>query len=183
MRILLLALLATVPVSALAADWQTAPDSSLGFVASAQGERFEGRFGEFEARIRFAPETLDGAEFDVQISLASADTRNAERDELLPEADFFNVGKHPQARYRATRFEALGGDRFRALGELTLRDVTREVALDFSWQTGADGGARLEGEARLSRLAFGVGSGEWADTSVIADEVQVRTQLNLRAAQ
>lgn len=167
--------------SAQAADWKTQPDSRLGFVASAQGERFEGAFGQFEAAIRFDPDDLAGAEFDVRIRPGSVDTQNAERDELLPEPAFFDVDAHPEARYRASSFEALGADRFRALGELSLRGHSEPVALEFSWQRGEDGSARLEGEARLSRLAFGVGSGEWADTSVIDDLVTVRTLLILRA--
>lgn len=182
MKSLISVSLLLLPLGLAAADWHTMPESSLGFVASAQGESFEGRFNEFDARIRFDPAALAGAEFDVRIVLASVDTQNAERDELLPQEDFFNVAASPEARYRAARFEALGGDRFRALGELTLRGVTAPVALDFSWVAGEDSSARLEGEANLSRLAFGVGSGEWADTSAIDDAVLVRTRLDLQPA-
>jgi polyisoprenoid-binding protein YceI len=177
----LVLILACLAGSASGADWKALPDSRLGFVASAQGERFEGAFGQFEAAIRFDPDDLAGAEFDVRIRPGSVDTQNAERDELLPEPAFFDVEAHPEARYRASSFEALGADRFRALGELSLRGRSEPVALEFSWQRGDDGSARLEGEARLSRLAFGVGSGEWADTSVIDDQVIVRTVLVLRA--
>lgn len=171
-----------LPLGLAAADWRTTPESRLGFVASAQGEPFEGRFNEFDARIRFDPAALDAAEFDVRIVLVSADTQNAERDELLPQEDFFNVAASPEARYSATRFEALGGDRFRALGELTLRGVTAPVNLEFSWVAGESNSASLEGEAKLRRLAFGVGSGEWADTSTIDDAVLVRTRLHLQPA-
>lgn len=182
MKSLIAASLLLMPLCLAAADWRSTTDSSLGFVGTAQGESFEGHFGEFEARIRFDPAAPDSGEFDVRILLPSADTQNAERDELLPQQDFFNVAASPEARYRATRFETLGGDRFRALGELALRGVTAPVTLDFRWVAGEANSARLEGEATLSRLAFGVGGGEWADTSVIDDEVLVRTQLTLQPA-
>ncbi len=181
MKSIVAASLLLLPLGLAAADWRATPESSLGFVGNAQGESFEGRFHEFEARIRFDPAALDAAEFDVRIVLASADTENAERDELLPQQDFFNVAASPEAVYRAADFESLGGDRYRALGELTLRGVTAPVALEFSWLAGEGNSARLQGEAKLSRLAFGVGGGEWADTSVIDDEVLVRTQLDLQA--
>lgn len=182
MKLLIATSLLLLPLGLAAAEWRSSPESSLAFVGSAQGESFEGRFGDFEARISFDPATLAAAEFDVRIVLASADTQNTERDELLPQQDFFNVAASAEARYHATRFEALGGDRYRALGELTLRGVTEPVALEFIWASGEGRSARLEGEARLSRLAFGVGSGEWADTSVIDDEVLVRTRLDLQLA-
>jgi polyisoprenoid-binding protein YceI len=182
MKSLIAVSLLLLPLGLAAADWRTTPESSLGFVGSAQGESFEGRFNEFDAHIRFDPTALDTGEFDVRIVLASADTQNAERDELLPQEDFFNVAAGPEAGYSAASFEALGGDRFRALGELTLRGVTAPVALEFSWVVGEGNSARLEGEAKLSRLAFGVGGGEWADTSVIDDEVLVRTRLALQLA-
>jgi polyisoprenoid-binding protein YceI len=171
-----------LPLASTAAEWRVDPaESRLGFRAEAQGEAFDGRFARFEARIRFDPAALDAARFEVDIALDSVDSRNSERDEMLIEPEFFDVSAERSARYRATRFEALGDGRFRALGELTLRGVTRPVPLDFTWQA-ATGGATLEGSAELDRLAFEVGSGDWADADVIAHAVQVTTRLVLRAA-
>ena len=92
---------------------------------------------------------------------------------------FFNSGKAPTARYRASRFRALGGDRFVAEGQLSLNGITRPVALAFSWS----GGPRpvLLGSANLRRLEFAVGTGEWADTALLPDAVRVRTRLLLAA--
>ncbi len=179
-RTALIALAAAFTLPLSAAEWTMLPDSRLGFVASAQGESFEGRFARFSAQIRFDPAALEGAAFEVTIEPGSVDTQNAERDELLPAPDFFDVGTHPQARYRATRFEDLGAGRYRALGELSLRGTTQPVALDFAWVEDGAGNAQLQGEASLSRLAFGVGGGDWADTEMIDDAVTVRTTLQLR---
>ncbi len=165
---------------ATAADWDTRPTSRLGFEASAQGESFAGGFTRFEARIRFAPEALAGSRFEVDIDLASVDSQNEERDEMLADPAFFDSAAVPAARYVAEGFVLLDDGRYRAEGTLTLRGVTQAVPLVFSWRQ--DGGtATLAGEATIDRLAFKVGEGEWADTEVIAREVRVSTTLELEA--
>jgi polyisoprenoid-binding protein YceI len=168
--------------TAVARDWSVEREqSALRFAATAQGEEFEGRFQRFSASIRFDPADLDSSRFEVDIALASVDSMNSERDEMLAEPEFFDTRRQPTATYRAERFEALADGRFRADGTLSLRGVPQPVPLDFTW-TETGGSAVLEGSATLDRLAFGVGSGEWADTDAIAAQVQVRTRLQLNAA-
>jgi polyisoprenoid-binding protein YceI len=177
----LAALLAASAVdAAVAAEWRVLPGSSLGFSASFEGEAFEGRFAKFSPRIVFDPRQLSGARFDVGIELASADTKNDERDEALRGNGFFNSRKTPQARYLATRFRALGGNRYVAEGTLTLNGISKPVALQFSWTPGAQ--TVLAGSATVKRLDFDVGTGEWSDTSELPNEVRVNTRLLLAAA-
>lgn len=164
------------------ADWTLQPEgSSLRFSGVAQGEKFEGRFAEFAPKIRFDPAALDAARFEVSIKLASADSRNQERDETLAGADFFDVANYPEARFVATEFAPREDGGFEARGALELRGTRQPVTLVFRW-TPAGGGARLEGEAKLDRTAFGVGGGDWADPEMIAHEVEVRTTLVLAPA-
>jgi polyisoprenoid-binding protein YceI len=167
------------PAVAAATAWRVLPGSTLGFTATYQGEDFEGRFARFTPSIVFDPAHPESGRFDVAIQLASADTRNEERDEMLRGEGFFNSGKTPAARYRASRFRALGGGRFVAEGQLSLNGITRPVALAFSWS----GGPRpvLAGTATLKRLEFGVGTGEWTDTELLPDTVRVKTRLLLAA--
>lgn len=165
--------------AAFAADWVVQPGSTLGFSSSQQGEAFDGQFGKFTPQIRFDPNKLAESRFDVAIQLASANTRNAERDELLLGAEFFNAMKMPQARFVASKFRALGGNRYAADGALTLRGLSKPVTLTFTWTPGAK--TVLAGEAVLKRLDFKVGEGDWADTSVLPNEVKVKTRLLLVA--
>lgn len=169
-------LLATATVSA--GDWTMRPEgSTLRFSGAAQGESFEGKFAQFTPQIRFDPAALEGARFDVTVKLASADTRNQERDETLAGSDFFDVQNYPEARFVATEFAAVE-DGFEARGALELRGTRQPVTLSFQWTPIADG-VRLEGKATLDRTAFGVGSGDWADAGTIAHEVEVATTLVL----
>ena len=176
----LVAAMALAPAGyANAAPYKVLPGSTLGFSSSFQGEAFEGNFAKFTPRIDFDPGKAAGA-FDVAIELASTGTKNEERDEALRGSDFFNSKKTPQARYAATKFRALGGNRFAADGTLTLNGISKPVVLEFSWTPGAQ--AVLAGTATVKRLDFKVGMGDWSDTGDLPNEVKVKTRLLLAPA-
>lgn len=171
----LLLFAAALPVSAQ--DWQMAKGSNLSFSSSFQGEAFTGNFSRFTPQIRFDPKRLAEARFDVSIDLASADTRNGERDDTLKTSDFFDVRKTPTARYTAAAFKDLGNGRYQANGTLSLRGISKPVALVFSWKPGAS--AILAGDATVNRLDYKVGSGDWSDTGILPNAVKVKTVLVL----
>ncbi len=177
--LILLVLSAGVAGNTCAADYATLPESTLGFSASFQGETFNGKFTRFTPQIRFDPAKLATSRFDVRIELASANTRNDERDQMLRSSDFFDIAAQPEARFIATRFRALGGNRYAADGALTLHGVSKPVVLSFTWVAGAK--TVLAGEATLRRLDFRLGTGDWADTELLPNEVKVNTRLALVA--
>jgi polyisoprenoid-binding protein YceI len=180
MRRFALPLLLLASLSVHAADYVALPGSTLGFSGIYQGEGFDGRFARFTPQIRFDPAKLATSRFDVRIDLASANTNNEERDDVLLGSEFFDTPKHPQARFVATRFRALGGNRYAADGTLSLHGTSKPVTLSFTWTPGAK--PLLVGETRLKRLDFGVGTGDWEDTELIPNEVRVRTRLLLGTA-
>lgn len=164
--------------------WQVdAAASSLRFRATQAGAEFEGRFSSFRPQIAFSPVGAGAGAFDVEIAVASVATGDRERDETLRTADFFDAARHPVARYTATTFTRWPDGSFEARGRLVLRGVSREVPLRFTWTESAAGGGRsatLAGSAKLRRLEFGVGQGEWRDTTWVGDEVRVLVELRLR---
>ena len=174
----LVALLATAPASAV--DYVQDAGSTLVFATKYDGEVFTGTFPGFTTRISFDPANLPAGTLDVTIPLAGAKTGNADRDTTLRGGDFFNVAKFAQARYRATGFRSLGGDRYAADGTLELRGVSKPVTLTFTWTPGA--APVLAGKASVRRLDFGVGGGDWSDTDTIPDEVAISTKVVLRPA-
>jgi len=177
MRLLLLPALLLATAGASAADYIAQAGSTLGFTATYQEEAFDGTFGKFTPTLRFDPADLAGSRLDVRISLGSASTANAERDEVLLGGEFFDAAGQPEARYVATSFRALGGNRFVAEGTLSLRGVSKSVPLAFTWTPGAQ--PVLAGEATLSRLTFKVGTGDWTDIGLLPDAVKVNTRLVL----
>jgi polyisoprenoid-binding protein YceI len=179
LAVLALTLLATIAYAA--SQWVMQPkQSQLTFTAVQAGAPFQGRFKSFDADIRFDAEDLVNSRFEVKIDLASVDTQDAERDDILTSEELFAAEKWPTATYVAEKFQHRGGAKFAAVGKLTLRGVTREVPIEFSFETSSTG-AWLKGSGTIKRLDFGVGQGEWKDTSVdgVANEVKVQYALLL----
>lgn len=174
------ALVAMLSAPAHAANYVQAPGSTLTFTSRYDGEAFTGSFPGFSTRLSFDPAKLAEARLEVTIPLAGAKTGNADRDDTLQGADFFNVAKFAQARYSANRFRSLGGDRYAADGTLSLRGVSKPVTLTFTWTPGAK--PVLTGRATVKRLDFGVGGGDWADTDALPNEVAVNTKVVLQPA-
>lgn len=168
------------PPRASASEYRMSAGSSLQFTSSYDGESFDGFFARFTPTIHFDPDDLAAGRMDVRIDLASASTGHEERDEVLVGEEFFDAGGDGVAHYSAVGFRALGGGRFVADGMLTLRGTRLPVALEFTWTPGPR--PVLDGVATVRRLDFGVGAGEWADTSLLPDGVKVTTRLVLEPA-
>ena len=175
---LLLAALLPMASAAVAADYAQAAGSSLVFAGSYQGQVFTGRFPDFSTRLTFDPAQLATSKLDVTIPLASATTANADYDTQMRGDAFLDAGRFAQAHYVATKFRALGGNRYAADGTLTLHGVSKPVTLTFTWTPGAQ--PVLTGKATVKRLEFGVGGGDWADTSLIPDAIEVSAKVVLK---
>src|SRR5690349_9023359 len=162
-RVVFSVLLATVGLASAAIHWRMEPTASqLTFVGKQAGAEFTGKFERFTADIQFDPKDLATSKFIVDIEMGSVNSKDKERDDTLKGNDLFNVKRWPKGRYVAETFTAKGGDEFSAIGKLTIRDVTREVPIDFTFTLDPAGkNAWLKGSAKLKRLDFGVGQGEW----------------------
>ena len=152
---------------------------TLEFTATQAGAKFTGAFRRFEVRLDFDPAKPAQGSLDVTVETASLDSRDEERDAVLRSPDFFWVEKHPRAVFHASRFER-DGAAWRAAGELTIRGVKQPIPVLFTLEPAGDG--VMKGSARLRRLAFGLGQGDWASTEWVGDEVDVRFDLRLHAA-
>ncbi|MBS0613345.1 MAG: YceI family protein [Proteobacteria bacterium] len=166
---------ATAAPAALAAD---PARSVLGFTGIQAGAEFKGVFKKFSARVSLDPAQLATSRIEVHIDTHSVDTQDGERDSNIRGADFFDVAHHPQATY-VTRAIAQTAKGFSATGTLTLRGVSRDVPLEFTFtRTGA--GGTLTGTTAVKRLDFGVGQGEWKSTEWVGNEVKINFSLNLK---
>jgi cytochrome b561/polyisoprenoid-binding protein YceI len=170
-------------IAAAPSLWAADPSgSTLEFQFVQAGAKTTGRFAKFTADIDFSPANPATGKFDVAIDMGSADTRDKERDDTLRMPDLFNIAKFPRATYVASQFVAKG-PAFEGKGKLTLRGVSLDVPVSFTFLPGADATrptATLKGTATVKRLLFGVGQGEWKSTEWISDDVQVQFSLLLR---
>jgi polyisoprenoid-binding protein YceI len=169
-----------LPGIAAATDYTVQPASStLGFSNTFQGESFDGHFGQWTAAISYDAANLASSKFDVEVDLASVKTGDSDRDSALPGSDFFDVAKFPKAHFVTTGFRQVGG-KVIADGTLTLHGISKPVSLDVTFKPQASG-ATLDVAGTVKRLDFGVGTGDYADTSVIGGDVKVTAHLQLAA--
>jgi polyisoprenoid-binding protein YceI len=96
----------------------------------------------------------------------------------LPKAVWFNVAKFPQASFQSSSVKALGDGKFQISGKLTIKGNTKDVDIPVAL-TQANGVTTANGQFALKRLTFKIGEGEWADTSMVADDVQVKFKLSI----
>jgi polyisoprenoid-binding protein YceI len=92
--------------------------------------KVRGRFSDWQGSLSFSPEDPAAASANVEIDAASIDTGVAERDKHLRSADFLDVERFPKLSFRSTAVEHVSQGQLRLRGDLTIRDVTREVTLE-----------------------------------------------------
>jgi polyisoprenoid-binding protein YceI/cytochrome b561 len=162
-----------------AAAWQVEPGGRLSFRADYSGSPVDGGFKRWDADIKFSPDDLAGSSIRVTVDLSSVDTADGERDEMLRSDSFFDIAAHPKAVFTSRTIRSRGGDRYEAAGTLAMHGASVPLTLPFT--VTIDGArASASGSARLNRTAFGVGSGQWADTGTIADGVAVNFRLKAK---
>lgn len=147
-----------------------------------------GEFKDYEATVNFDPENLEESMIDVKIMVNSIDTENERRDGHLKTADFFNAEKWPHITFKSDNIEKTGDNQFVANGKLTIKDVTKDVALPFTLLGVMDNPmkegtlvAGIQASTALDRTDYKVGTGDWASDAVIGDEVTVDLNLELNA--
>jgi polyisoprenoid-binding protein YceI len=152
-------------------------DSYIRFTGDQAGANFDGVWKSWSAELQFDNKRLADSAFDVTIRTAEVSTEDADRDATLADPEWFDVAKFPEANYRASQFTKHADGSFSAQGELTIKGVTSPVALHFSVDANGDDRV-LAGSADLLRLDLGVGTGEWADTSWVGNEVRVSVRVH-----
>ncbi len=152
--------------------------SELAFTAKQMGVPINGHFKKFDAQVNVDAARLAASRVTLTVDMASASIGTPEMDSELPKAPWFNVVKFPQASFASTSFKALGGGRYEVAGTLKVKGQAQPVVVPLTMtQSGALTVA--SGVLPIQRLAFRIGDGDWADTSMVADDVQVKFKLSL----
>ena len=170
------ALLATVP--AWAQQKLVPAQSSIQFTARQMGVPLQGHFSRFGAQVAFDPAKLASSKIAFTVDTGSATLGSRETDAELPKAEWFNTAQFPQATFQSSNIKALGGGKFEVAGKLSIKGQAHDVVVPVTLvQTAAT--TLASGTLALKRLAYKIGDGEWADTSLVADDVQVQFKLAL----
>lgn len=147
-----------------------------------------GEFNNYEATVHFNPENLAESSIDIEIMVNSIDTDVDKRDGHLQSEDFFNAAKYPTITFHSEKITAEGDNHFVAHGTLTIKDVTKEVALPFELLGIQDHpmkeNTKVAGitiDYDLNRNDYNVGVGNWASTAIVGGEVELDIDLEMTA--
>jgi len=173
--------------TARAEKWDVdAVHSSVGFqVTHMVIARVNGQFGGFSGSVDFDGKDVTAGSVEMTIKSASIDTDNERRDGHLKSPDFFDVEKFPEITFKSTKVEKGEGLKFRLVGNLTMRGVTKEVAFDCEFFGTVDLGGKVKAgfsaATTINRQDFGVSWSQSLDSGglVVSDEVKITIQLEL----
>jgi polyisoprenoid-binding protein YceI len=164
--------------SAMAQQKLIPAQSDISFVTKQMGVPLDGHFKKFDAQISFDTAKPEAAKIAFTIDSGSATLGAPESDAELPKAAWFNVAKFPQATFQSGSVKALGGGKYQVSGKLTIKGNVKDVDVPVAL-TQAGAVTTATGQFTLKRLTYKIGEGEWADTSMVADDVTVKFKLAL----
>jgi polyisoprenoid-binding protein YceI len=146
----------------------------------------EGNFKEFDASVTTDGDNWENAKIEFTAEIASIDTDNEKRDEHLRSDDFFNAEMYPQLKFVSKSFNKVDGNEYKLVGDLTIRDVTKEVELEVElngtvvdpWGN-TKAGFDLEGE--INRFDYGLKWSKALETGglVVGEDVEIIGKLQL----
>jgi polyisoprenoid-binding protein YceI len=155
-----------------------AAGSEIAFTTKQMGVPVEGKFSKFAAQIVLDPRKPETGNVAFSIDTGSARFGSAELDAEVPKATWLNVPRFPQASFQSSSVKSAGPGKFEVSGKLTIKGSVRDVVVPVQLtQSGATSTA--SGAFSIKRLEFKVGEAEWADTSMLANDVHIRFKLVL----
>ena len=173
-----LALSASAAGSAHAVTYQAVvPEkSSITFAYRQMGVAMDGKFKKFNAQVQLDTTKADKTQGSIDIDLASIDTGSSEADQEVVGKSWFNVAAHPKASFVLKTLKPAGANAYEAVGQLTIKGQTRELVAPARLSPQG----QLTGSFVLRRADFGIGEGLWAKFDVVANEITVHFNLNLK---
>jgi polyisoprenoid-binding protein YceI len=144
----------------------------------------KGQFTEFEGMLQIDEGNPENSSVVASIDVASVNTNQADRDAHLRSDDFFNAEKYPKMTFRSKSVRHVEGDLWKVSGDLTIRDVTREVVLDTRYEgrvvdPWGNERAAFTAETTISRKEFNVRWNQVIEAGGVAVGDSLRVTLNI----
>ena len=170
-------------------QWQIDPAHSAAHfsVRHLMISNVRGEFGKVSGSAVIDPSDFTKSTVEVSVDTATIDTREPQRDEHLRSADFFDVANHPAITFGSKQIVAAGADRFKVIGDLTIRGITRQVTFDVEgpapvvkdpWGNVRTG---VSATAKINRKDFGLVWNALTEAGgvVVGDEVSISFEAEL----
>lgn len=169
--------------------WNLDPaHSRIGFsVKHMMVSTVRGEFKSYSGSLHLDTEDFTRSSVEGEIEVASIDTGLADRDNHLRANDFFDAPTFPKITFKSTRIERKGDDEYVVYGNLTIRGVTQEVALDVEtsgihknpWGQTVTG---FSATGTINRKDFGVNFNAPLETGGVLVGEKVKLELDIEAA-
>jgi polyisoprenoid-binding protein YceI len=175
------------PPAARSTTWNVDRNhSQVGFVVRHFFTPVRGKFDSVEVTLRLDPGNPTAASVEVRIVAGSVNTGHQRRDNDLRSPNFFDVATYPAITFKSSAVREAGPNAYIAVGTLTIKDVSKEIELPIQFlgrqeMPTRDGGTRevagFEAGLTINRGDFGVGTGDWVRTNVVAGEVKIEIAI------
>lgn len=176
-RSLATGLLALLTAGAAFAQQKIVPaQSEISFTSRQMGVPVDGKFRKWDAQIAFDPKKPEAGKVSFTIDTASAAFGVPETDAEVSKPAWFSAVKFPQALFQSTSIKSAGAGKLEVAGKLTIKGNVRDVVVPVALSQAA-GTTTAAGSFAIKRLDFKIGEGDWADTSMVANDVTVKFKL------
>jgi polyisoprenoid-binding protein YceI len=152
--------------------------SEISFVSHQMGVPIDGQFRSFDAQVQFDPKAPQKGHFLIDVDLTSVKLPTSDAMEEVVKPAWFDSARFPHAQFVSTAIRAIDKEHYEITGRLTIKGLSQDLVVPVAI-TQAGTVTTAAGQVSLRRLAFAIGDGEWKDTSVVADNVEVRFRLAL----
>ncbi|MCU0927404.1 MAG: YceI family protein [Hydrogenophaga sp.] len=169
------------PLAAQAQQAIVPAQSEIAFTSRQMGVPVEGKFKSFSAQVAFDPARLATSQIAFTVDTGSVDI-NRETNAEVVKPTWFNVGAFPKATFQSSTIKRIDANKFEVAGKLSIKGVSSDVVVPVTVAqtgTGSTAVTTASGAFPIKRLSFRIGEKEWTDTSIVADEVQVKFRIAL----
>ena len=151
--------------------WQV---DSLTFLANAQGQKIEGEFNKVASSVFLDFDKLTESYVEIVVNIESLDTEKQTQKQVMLSEDILDATNHKRARFISQEITHLSKDRYFIKGILTIRGISRSISIPFTKKSEK----LILGKTSIDRRWFGIGRGEWKDSSKLAHKVHLRYSLS-----
>ena len=152
------------------------PKSVVSAVFKQMGVPVEAKFTKFSAQVQYDSAKPQDAKASVEIEIPSFDLGDPDYNREVQKKEWFNGSQFPKASFVSSKIQSPAPGKLEVSGKLTIKGKTADVSFPLSVKK--EGALQVfEGSLPIKRLAFGIGEGEWKDTSIVADEVIIKFKM------
>ena len=146
--------------------------SDLSFTFKQMGVPVDGKFTKFDAQLDFDAKKPEAGKIAFTVDLGSVSLGDASFDAELAKTPWFDTKRNGRATFVSTGIKPTGSGKYDVAGKLTIKGASRDVVVPITVGAGV-----ASGSVAIKRLDFKIGDGEWADTSMVANDVTVKFKL------